>query len=266
MSASDFRHTEFGRASGAVPLNGRSGARRRLKGAAEVQRALLPPPSYSGGLAQAAAVTRPRWAVGGDFYDYIVTGQEFRVVLGDACGKGTAAALQAAVVQGLLAIEAEEGGGPARMMADLNRALCRRLIPARYVTLFFGILSPERRLTYCNAGLCRPLLVNQHRAHRLATGGPPLGLFSDARFEESTLTLHTGDLLAACSDGILEAVGSNGSGDEEFGESRVLDVVWRHRNQSANEIVESLLTAVQTFTGGGSPHDDMTVLVVRYLG
>jgi sigma-B regulation protein RsbU (phosphoserine phosphatase) len=266
MSASDFRHSESVPAYGAVPSNGRSGARRRLKGAADVQRALLPPPSYSGGLAEAAAMTRPRWAVGGDFYDYIDTGQEFRMVLGDACGKGTAAALQAAVVQGLLAIEAEEGGGPARLMSDLNRALCRRLIPARFVTLFYGILSPECQLTYCNAGLCRPLLVNQHRVYRLATGGPPLGLFSDARFEESTLTLHTGDLLAACSDGILEAVGSNGSGGEEFGEGRVLDVVWGHRDQSTNQIVESLVTAVESFAGGRSPQDDMTVLVVRYLG
>jgi sigma-B regulation protein RsbU (phosphoserine phosphatase) len=266
MSASDFRDFDSARVGGAVPANGRAGVRRRLQGAAEVQRALLPAPCYSGSLAEAAAMTRPRWAVGGDFYDYIDRGREFRVVLGDACGKGTAAALQAAVVQGLLAIEAEECGGPARLMADLNRALCRRLIPARFVTLFYGILGPEHRLTYCNAGLCRPLVVNQDRVHRLATGGPPLGLFSDATFEESTLTLYTGDILAACSDGILEALGSNGSSGEEFGDRRVLDVVWRHRDKSPNEIVDSLVTAVRTFTGGGSLHDDMTALVVRYLG
>ena len=55
-------------------------------------------------------MTQPRWAVGGDFYDYVDTGRDFRVVLGDACGKGTAAALQAAVVQGVLATEAEAEG------------------------------------------------------------------------------------------------------------------------------------------------------------
>lgn len=245
-------------------MNRRTPGRRQQQSATDVQRALLPPPAYTNSLVEAAAMTQPRWAIGGDFYDYVDTGREFRVVVGDACGKGTAAALQAAVVQGILAIEAEQDGGPARVMRQLNQALCRRKIPARFVTLFYGILTPDRRLRYSNAGLCGPLLVNQHRVSRLTTGGPPLGLWSSARFEEASLALHTGDLLAACSDGILDAVGGNGNGGEEFGERRVLDAIWRHREKSTPEIVESLVAAVGQFTAGTRPHDDMTAVVVRY--
>jgi sigma-B regulation protein RsbU (phosphoserine phosphatase) len=237
-----------------------------LRSATDVQRALLPPASYTGVFAEAAAMTQPRWAVGGDFYDYVDTGRDFRVVLGDACGKGTAAALQAAVVQGVLATEADAEARPARVMAHLNRALCRRLIPARFVTLFYGTLTPGHRLVYSNAGLCQPLLVNQNHVYRLATGGPPLGLFGDARFEEAIITLHPGDILATCSDGILEAIGGNGNPSEEFGEGRVLDVIRRHRERSASEIVESLVRAVQAFTAGTRPSDDMTAVVVRFLG
>jgi sigma-B regulation protein RsbU (phosphoserine phosphatase) len=209
-------------------------------------------------------MTQPRWAVGGDFYDYVDTGRDFRVVLGDACGKGTAAALQAAVVQGVLATEPDAEVGPSRVMTRLNRALCRRMIPARFVTLFYGILTPDHRLRYCNAGLCRPLLVNRHSVHRLATGGPPLGLWDRPRFEEASLTLHPGDLLAACSDGILEAADGSGNATEEFGERRVLEVVWRNREKSTSEIVQSLVAAVHDFTAGTPPHDDMTAVVVRY--
>ena len=266
MSVSDFQCADSGQTSGNVPVNGRSGARRRLRSATDVQRALLPPSSYIGGLAEAAAMTQPKWAVGGDFYDYVDTGRDFRVVLGDACGKGTAAALQAAVVQGVLATEADAEARPARVMAHLNRALCRRLIPARFVTLFYGTLTPGHRLVYSNAGLCRPLLVNRNHVYRLATGGPPLGLFGDARFEEASIVLHPGDVLVACSDGILEAVGGNGNGGEEFGEERLLDVIRKHRERSAREIIESLIGAVQAFTAGAHPRDDMTAVVVRYLG
>jgi sigma-B regulation protein RsbU (phosphoserine phosphatase) len=214
-------------------------------------------------------MTQPRWAVGGDFYDYDDTGQGFRVVLGDACGKGTAAALQAAMVQGVLATQAtqaEPDAGPAQVMAHLNRALCRRLIPARFVTLFYGTLTSGNRLVYSNAGLGRPLLVNHTRVYRLATGGPPLGLFGDARYEEGSIVLHPGDVLVACSDGILEALGEGGSGDEEFGEERVLEVIQDHRHQSAEEIVAGLVRAVRAFTGGAALRDDMTAVVVRFLG
>ena len=214
-------------------------------------------------------MTQPRWAVGGDFYDYVDTGRDFRVVLGDACGKGTAAALQAAMVQGILATQAtqaEADAGPAQVMAHLNRALCRRLIPARFVTLFYGTLTSGNRLVYSNAGLCRPLLVNNNHVYRLATGGPPLGLFGDARYEEGRIALHPGDVLVACSDGILEAARGSGNGDEEFGEQRVLEVVQERRQRSAEEIVAGLVRAVRAFTGEAPPRDDMTAVVVRFLG
>ncbi len=265
MSASDFRSADAAQTPGVGPGNG-SGARRRLRSATDVQRALLPPSSYSGGLVEAAAMTQPRWAVGGDFYDYDDTGQGFRVVLGDACGKGTAAALQAAVVQGILATQAEAEAGPAQAMTHLNRALCRRLIPARFVTLFYATLTAGRRLVYSNAGVCRPLLVNHSRVYRLATGGPPLGLFGDARYEEGSIVLHPGDVLVTCSDGILEALGESRSGDEEFGEERVLEVIQEHRHQSAEAIVARLVRAVRAFTGGAALRDDMTAVVVRFLG
>jgi sigma-B regulation protein RsbU (phosphoserine phosphatase) len=133
------------------------------------------------------------------------------------------------------------------------------------VALFYGILTRDHRLVYCNAGHCEPLLVNQHQVHRLAAGGPPLGMLSEARFEEATVELHTGDVLTACSDGIVEAVRETGHGSEEFGDARILDVVQASREQSAKEIVKSLVTAVHDFTGGAHPRDDMTAVVVRYL-
>lgn len=245
-----------------APSSRHSGARRLLVSASDTQRALLPPACHTGRLAEAAAVTRPRWAIGGDFYDYVDTDREFRVILGDACGNGTAAALQASLVQGVLAIEAGGDGGPARLMTRLNRALCRRAIPARFVALFHGILLSHGRLVYCNAGMCRPLLVNRHGVYRLSTGGPPLGMFPEARFEEAGLDLHTGDLLFVASDGLLEAV--RGRDGEEFGDDRVLHVLSEHRARSAREIVGHLMTAVEEFVGEAGLRDDMTAIVVRY--
>src|SRR5262245_8108326 len=98
----------------------------RRSEAVETQRSFMPPPLYFGGFVRAAAGTRPCHAIGGDFFDYVDTGREFHVLLGDACGKGTSAALQAALVQGILTADVETGTGAAGIVTHLNRTLCRR--------------------------------------------------------------------------------------------------------------------------------------------
>ena len=109
-----------------------------LRSAARIQHQLLPPSLYTGRYVDLAAKAHPCRIVGGDFFDYQDTGHQFRLALGDVCGNGAPAAFQAALVQGILAIEAEVDDGAASTMTHLNRALCRRAIPARFVTLFMG--------------------------------------------------------------------------------------------------------------------------------
>ena len=237
-----------------------------LRCAAKIQCQLLPPSRYTGLYVDVAARTRPCRTLGGDFFDYQDTECGFRVVLGDVCGKGAAAALQAAVVQGILAIQAEVDSRPATMMTRLNRALCRRAIPARFVTLFCGIVTPDNRLTYCNAGQCCPILVNHQPARHLSAGGAPLGLFSNASYEEESLTMAPGDTLVVFSDGVAEALGRAGNPSEEFGDSRILDAVQEQQTASASAVLDHLLEKLYAFAQHGQQRDDVTAVVVRYLG
>jgi sigma-B regulation protein RsbU (phosphoserine phosphatase) len=231
------------------------------RAAAALQRSLMPPPLHLDGFVQAAATTRPCQGIGGDFYDYLDTPGEFRVLLGDVCGKGTPAALQAALVQGILAGDDEAKGGPAEVVAYLNRDLCRRRIAQRFVTLFYGVITRDHRFTYCNAGHCRPMLVDHSSVRRLGVGGVPPGLFADAAYEDESLKIETGDTLVVFSDGISEAARQ----DQQFGDARILEIVTEHREMSAVAIVDRLMKAVGDFAGAGRQRDDMTVLVVRYL-
>jgi phosphoserine phosphatase RsbU/P len=229
--------------------------------AAETQRSLMPPPVYFGDFVQAAAATRPCHAIGGDFFDYVDTGREFHVLLGDACGKGTSAALQAALVQGILAADVETASGAARVVGQLNRTLCRRGMAERFVTLFYGVMTRDHRLTYCNAGHCRPILVRQSSVRRLAVGGLPPGLFGDARYDEESLCVEAGDTLVVFSDGICEA----SSRAQQFGDARIQQIVVEHHDETASAILDRVMSGVRDFTRGTRQRDDMSVFVVKYL-
>ena len=240
---------------------GHSGTSLRTREAVEIQRALMPPPTYVGGFVHAAATTRPCYAIGGDFYDYLDTGREFHVLVGDACGKGTPAALQAALVQGILAVDAGTRAGAASVVSRLNRTLCRRPMAERFVTLFYGVLDRDHRFTYCNAGHTRPIFVDGTRVKRLGVGGLPPGLFGEAEYEEESLRIEHGDTLVIFSDGLTDAA----SRGQQFGDARILEIVAQHRDGTASAILERLIAGVREFTGGGRQRDDMTALVVRYF-
>jgi sigma-B regulation protein RsbU (phosphoserine phosphatase) len=233
----------------------------RANGAAATQRSFMPPPAYEGEFVHAAAAMRPCRRIGGDFYDYVDTGSAFHVLLGDACGKGTPAALHAALAQGLLNVEVDSETGAATAIAHLNRSLCRREMGNRFITLFYGVMTRDHRFTYCNAGQCRPMLVQASRIRCLSVGGLPPGLFVDARYEEESLSIESGDTLVVFSDGVSEAARSR----QEFGEGRILEIVTRFRGASASTILERLMSGVREFTGTARQRDDMSGLVVRYL-
>jgi serine phosphatase RsbU (regulator of sigma subunit) len=232
--------------------------------AAEIQKALLPNPVVSRGFVEAAASSIPCRSIGGDFFDYSDESVEtFGFTLGDVSGKGPPAALMSALMQGMFATQAQFTGGPAVAVDTMNKTLCHRGVESRFVTLMFGLLEPDGRLTYCNGGHNPPFILGPGGVRRLEAGGPIVGLLEFAAFEQETVTVQKGDTIVVFSDGVSEALDSEG---EEFGDDRLQATVERLGDVSAEAVVEGVVAEVGEFTKGAPQSDDITVMVVRYLG
>ena len=233
--------------------------------AAEIQQALLPKIGRAGTHFAAAAASLPCRSIGGDFYDYVdLSDGTMGFALGDVAGKGPPAALLSAMMQGMFAAQAATSARPSETIARVNLALYRRGIESRFVTLMYGCLHNDGRLTYCNAGHNPPLIVSPSGAvRRLECGGPIVGLFEAASYDEETVTLGAGDWLIVFSDGVSEALSA---ADEEYGEGRIVDVVRHHNSVQPQAMLEALFTDVRTFAKGAAQSDDITALVLRYGG
>jgi serine phosphatase RsbU (regulator of sigma subunit)/pSer/pThr/pTyr-binding forkhead associated (FHA) protein len=235
---------------------------RELQLAAEIQRALLPEALQSGPHFDVAAASIPCRSIGGDFFDYFnLHDGQFAFTLGDVAGKGPPAALLTAMIQGAFAAQVTSTDSPAALMAHINRTLIRRAIQSRFVTVMYGVLSLDGRLTYSNAGHNPPILIGRNGVRRLETGGLILGLFPHATYEEETLQLEDGDTLVVFSDGVTEAL--NLAGDE-FGEERLLPCVEDQRSSTPEALLDRILATVRTFAASAAQNDDVTALVLRY--
>jgi sigma-B regulation protein RsbU (phosphoserine phosphatase) len=118
-------------------------------------------------------------------------------------------------------------------------------------------------------GDCRIVNAGHNEALRVAADGQSeafsatgmaLGLFPGAGYDELTLTINPGDLLALYSDGVTEALNT---AEEEFGLSRLTDCLARHRLEEPEEIVNAVFAELDAFVGIAPQHDDITFLVMK---
>jgi sigma-B regulation protein RsbU (phosphoserine phosphatase) len=185
----------------------------------------------------------------------------FGFALGDVSGKGPPAALLTAMLQGIFWTQSFAPVEPAAMMTRVNRALLARGIENRFATIFFAILTPDGRLTYCNAGQNPPMLFSASGVRKLETGGMIVGLFPHATYEQEEVRLSAGDLLAVYSDGVSEALNPTG---EEYGDPRIQEVISPNWLEPSDTVLQSVLRSVREFAQEAPQNDDVTALIVRY--
>jgi hypothetical protein len=210
---------------------------------------------YSGKCIQARTV-------GGDYYDFLNMGAgRVGFVLADVSGKGVAAALLMANLQGSIHNRA---GFSVHDLPDLlsavNLHLYEHTEPERYATLFVGCYSDDARsLAYVNCDHSPPLLVRQSgEMERLEATATVLGLFGTWSCSVGEVSMNAGDVLSIFSDGITETTSANG---DEFGEDRLLDVLQNSRDLKSAEILQHVEQAVECFRSSEQLQDDVTLVV-----
>lgn len=235
---------------------------KELQTAADVQRALLTRATHAGRFCESVGDSVPCRAIGGDFFEFVeLPSGDFGVAMGDVAGKGPPSALLAAMIQGMFAVEAGAGRGPAATLARVNQQLAARHLESRFATLVYAVLSPDGRLVYSNAGHNPPAVVATNDTRRLTVGGPILGAFANAMFEEDTLRLRDRDTLVMFTDGVTEARNAR---DEEFGEDRLMACLAADA-QSPAVLLKRIFAAVRDFSEQADQSDDMTVTVTRLV-
>ena len=97
----------------------------------------------------------------------------------------------------------------------------------------------------------------------LPCGNLSVVLVEVAPYSQGTITLNLGDTVIVFSDGVSEALDTAG---QEFGDDRLIAVAEAARERSAQSLVDAIVAAVREFTRGAQQSDDITVMVIRYLG
>ena len=244
---------------------------RELEIAASIQQNLLQRtlPSPSG--AHIFRMQRQANLVGGDWYNVDVEGSTLSVVVGDASGKGIAAAMMATLALAAIRAERTRGASPQQVIEATNRTLREATDPESFTTATFATLDLDTGETrWMNMGHHAPFVI---RAKSEEEGGPrgyflegqqnrALGWFEAPGTAETIVRLDRGDRLLLFTDGFLEAKSPEG---EVFGQHRFAETMQRLAVLAPDTLVEELTAEVERFAAG-KLDDDLTILVVEWVG
>ena len=237
----------------------------QLSLAREIQQKLTPTPSADVAGLDVAICYQPALWVGGDYCDvWLLPDGRVAFAVGDVSGKGLPAAMVMSNLHAALRTTTSFCGDLAQVAGHVNQHLKDHVPVGMFVTLFLAAFDPATNsLEYVNAGHILPFLVRSRTG--VSTLGkpsnPPLGV-AENPFLQSTETLEPGTGLLVVSDGITEAVSSEG---EQLGVERLEGAIRTSGFSSAGQLVQSAVDLVAGFCQSQPQRDDITILALVNL-
>lgn len=216
-----------------------------------------------------AAISESSLEVGGDYYDFVdLEDGKFGIVVGDVSGKGVSAAFYMAEVKGIFLSLSKLCSSPRELLVRANHTLMNSLERNAFISLIYVTVdTTEGSMMLARAGHCPVVYISREGYELVRPSGLGLGLTDGSLFEESTqerkIQLKEGDVCVFYTDGITESRNQKG---DEYGYDRLVKATVAAKSLRACDIKDAVLNDVRAFTGNSTYGDDMTLVILKWLG
>lgn len=234
---------------------------KELEEAREVQLSLLPKCESNLGNYEFCFEMHPATEVGGDYYDYNVSGEnEISVVIGDATNHGMKAGMMVSIMKSLFLSHI----GNLEIREFLNH--CSKTIKQmKLKNLFMALMLVKIKgnlLRISSAGI-PPLLIYRKQSdtiEEIKIKGMPLGAVESFPYETIETELDEGDTVLLMTDGLMELFNTD---RESFGIDKLKALFLENAGKPVSKIVESLFAAGEKWQEGTNQNDDITFVAFR---
>lgn len=207
-------------------------------------------------------------AVGGDYYNIARLRDGIAsIIVADASGHGTQAALSTMQID-VLNKESLDILHPHERLEYMNESLSERIGGRNFFTAFLININPKEIL-FSSAGHPIQYLVRKgKKIVELHARGKPLGFLSGHNYELGKQSLSPGDIIIMGTDGLFEEFNTM---HEMLGEEGFKEILLRLIEQkvfllSPDKIAARILDELERFNDGAPLADDITLIVVKYVG
>lgn len=209
----------------------------------------------------------PAKEVGGDFYDFYMTGTDMlHFLVADVSGKGIPAAMFMMRAKTELKTLTEASMPLAEVFTTGNRSLCEGNDAGMFVTAWQGSVDLKKGvMQYANAGHNPPLVRHENgKFEYLRTrSGFILAGMDGIKYKTQEYKLSPGDVVYLYTDGVTEATNAD---NVLYGEERLIETINSREFDSMEELCNFIKSDVDEFVGEAPQFDDITMLAFKYKG
>ena len=248
----------------------------KLKGdiefAKQIQKKTLPEDKVYWNAVRSYSSYLPSEDLSGDLFDiYKINDDIILFYIADVSGHGVRSALMTIflrqVIRGMKAAAADPIAVLDELIKDYRDL---DLDKEQFISLIYGVYNKQTRgLSLTNAGHnCMPIIIENGGSGNIRTtelevkGMPVCSILSVANHEVITLQMEKGDRILLYTDGVTEAF--NRDDRKEFGEEGLMSVIQKLGEAGGKVLADGIIKEAKEFAGG-SPMDDMAVLILELL-
>ncbi|MCY4540846.1 MAG: SpoIIE family protein phosphatase [Rhodobacteraceae bacterium] len=210
---------------------------------------------------------QPARDIGGDFFDVVnLSDSLVGLAIADVSDKGIPAALFMMSSRTLLKGAALGHRNPGNALTEVNKIINADNPTGMFVTVLYAIYDQATNaVTFGNGGHNPPLLVHEDgtSSYLEMPDGIALGVFDGFDYDVKQCTLAPGDNLVLYTDGVTEAMNSEG---ELFGEERLQDIVCDAVLHGVRDLTVPIVDAVHEYSRGEPQTDDITCMSLSIAG
>lgn len=235
--------------------------KKELDAARDLQLSMLPSTLPETEKISVSALMLTATEVGGDYYDFYEDDDgSVTIAIGDATGHGAQAGIIVTAAKSLFNLLSGE-----KNISDILRKSNYAIRKMQFTNLFmaFAVLRLKNyELEIAGAGMPPALIyrAKNKEVESVSLKGLPFGSINDHEYQQSSIMLNKGDVVALVSDGFPELFNSK---NESLGFEIIPKLLQDAGEKSPGEIINHFRKTAEEWLDGTKQHDDMTFVVLK---
>lgn len=233
--------------------------------ATSYQKQLLPPklPVVPG--TSIGCFSIPTENVCGDYYDVIVSRKDrISFIMADIAGKGMNALTVMIMVRSILRLAVNTAQSSATILSWANRGICADTSKidhfASIALINYDSTKKEAQISTCGNNPVFLFKAADKSFTQLSTPTEPMGVTKEATYVDIDLKLNSGDIIATCTDGLLESLNEDGV---QYSSEHLSKAILKNCNASAKDISNKVKDDFKKYCGTTQQYDDQSLLVIK---
>lgn len=201
----------------------------------------------------------------GDFYDIIVSRKDkVSFIMTDVAGKGMNSLIVMIMIRAILRLTVNTAQSAATILAWANRGICIESSKidhfASVALINYNATTKEAEIATCGNNPVFHYSAADGTIKQISTASEPMGVTKDTVYSDINLKLNTGDIIATCTDGLLESLNENGI---QYSIENLTKAIVNNSKANAKDITNRVKDDLKKYCGTAQQYDDQSLLVIK---